>query len=179
MKYTFCLLTITLLLTACKISLSDKDLTAFNTYNINDTLAFKNKSGETIIFSIVAKTIINKGWDANTGWYNPQVAYVKYKDLSIPDTIYYDNSFLTIYQRTKTEIEETIYFNGFLGSISRNNQHTKELKYLDGEEFYKIPKFDMTTVRDSTDIEFVYWTDKFGIIAYDLKNGDRWNLTKK
>jgi len=168
----------TLLLTACKISLSDKDLTAFNTYNINDTLAFKNNFGEIKIFSIVSKTIINKGWDANTGWYNPQVAYVKYKDFSISDTIYYDNSFLTIYQRTKAEIEETIYFNGFLGSIDRNTQQTSELEYLDGEQIYKIPKFDMTTVRDSTDIAYVFWTDKTGIIAFDLKNGDRWNLTK-
>jgi hypothetical protein len=167
MKYTFYILTMTLLLTACQISLSYKDLTAFNTYNINDTLAFKNNFGEKKVFSIVSKTIINKGWDANTGWYNPQVAYVKYKDFSIPDTIYYDNSFLTIYQKTKTEIEETVEFNGFLGSIDRNTQQTSELKYLDGEQIYKIPKFDMTTVRDSTDIAYVYWTDKTGIIAYD------------
>ncbi len=179
MKHILCILTVTLLLTACKISIRDRDLIAFKAYNINDTLEFKNNFGETKIFSIISKTIINKGWDANTGWYNPQVAYIKYKDFSIPESIYYDNSFLTIYQRTKTEIEETICFNGFLGSIDRNNQKTRELKYIEGEEVYKIPKFDMTTVRDSTDIAFVYWTDKTGIIAYDLKSGDRWNLTNK
>ena len=36
----------------------------------------------------------------------------------------------------------------------------------------------MTTVRDSTDISYVYWSDKYGIVAYDNKKGDRWILQK-
>ena len=179
MKLTFYILTLVFFLTACKISLSDKDLTAYNVYNINDTLTFKNELGEIKKYSIISKTIINKSWDANTGWYNPQVAYVKYKDFSKPDSIYYDNSFLTIYQRAKNEIEETIYFNGFIGTIDRNNQKTKDSDLLNFEIIFKVPSFDMTTVRDSTEITYIYWSDEFGIVAYDLKNGDKWKLGEK
>lgn len=167
-----------LFLTACKISFKNEDLTVYNIYKINDTLVFKNEFGQTKKFAIISKNIINKGWDENTGLYNPQVAYVKYKDFSKPETIYYDNSFLTIYQKTKNEIEETIYFNNFLGSIDRDRQKTKEFSSLYSEQIYKIPKFDITTVRDSNDISYVYWTDKSGIISYEYKNGDKWALVK-
>ena len=167
-----------LFLTACKISFEDKDLTAYNIYNVNDTLIFKNKLEQIKKFEIISKTIINKGWDENTGIYNPQVAYVKYQDFSKPDKVYYDSSFLTIYQRAKNDIEETIYFGGFLGTITRNTQKTKEFSSFYSEQIYKIPQFDLTTVRDSTDISYVYWTDKKGIISYEYKNGDRWTLVK-
>lgn len=179
MRKIFCTLTLILVFEGCKIRLSDKDLTAFNAYNVNDTITFKNNLGVLKKYSIISKTIINKGWDENTGWYNPQVAYVKYKDLSLPDSVYYDNSFLTVYQMSKSEIEETIYFNGFLGSIDRSKQQTKEINYTKDVQIYKVPKFDMITVREPTDISYVYWTDKSGIIAFDLKNGDRWILMKK
>lgn len=167
-----------LFLTACKISLKEEDLTVYNIYMVNDTLVFKNEFGQTKKFAIISKNIINKGWDENTGWYNPQVACIKYKDFSKAKTIYYDNSFLTIYQKTKNEIDETIYFNNFLGSIDRDRQKTKEFSSLYSEQIYKIPKFDITTVRDSNDISYVYWTDKSGIICYEYKNGIKWTLVK-
>ncbi len=132
--------------------------------------------GATEKYSIISKTIINEGWNENTGWYNPQVAYVKYKDLSKPDSTYYDNSFLTIYQETKNKIEEKILFNGFIGEIDRKNQKTKDPDLLNFNVIFKVPSFDMTTVRDSTEITYIYWSDKYGIVAYDLKNGDKWKL---
>ena len=165
-----------LILTSCKISLKDNDLLSYNIYKVNDTLVFKNKIGKIIKFKIISKTIINKGWDENTGLYNPQVAYIKYAVLGKLDSIYHDDSFLTIYQKSKTEIEETIYFNGFIGIISRKEQKTNDFKSSKYLEVFKVPIFDLLTVRNSTDIIYIYWTDKNGIIGYDCKDGDRWRL---
>jgi len=118
-------------ISSCKIKFTENDLISYNLYSINDTLKFKNDKGQINSYVIISKSIITKGWDANTGWYNPQVAYIKYKDLSIPDSIYYDNSFLTIYQDLNKIAKETIYFNGFLGEINRQNQKDKKtISYL-------------------------------------------------
>jgi hypothetical protein len=167
------------LLTSCRLSFKDTDLVSYNIYNVNDTLIFKNISGKTNKFEIISKTIINKGWDENTGLYNPQIAYVKYRDLSESDSIPFDNSFLTIYQVSRNEIEETICFKRFIGTINRKTQKTKEhISNFKGTVF-KVTESDMSTFKDPSDILYIYWTDKDGIIAYDCKNGERWILTKK
>jgi len=180
------------LLTGCKFNFTEGDLLTYNIYKVNDTLFFKNKFGEIDTFKISSKTIINKGWDENTGWYNPPIANVTFKDLpnnnygrtvirwATSDTIIQDLSLISIYKRRPNlEIEETIGFKRFIGTIDRKTQKTNDLISLDLGVIFKVPSFDLTTVRDSTEITHIYWSDKFGIVAYDLKNRDRWNLTQK
>ena len=181
-----------LLVTGCKFKFTNSDLLTYNIYKINDTLVFKNNLGDLDTFTISSKTIINKGWDENTGWYNPPIATVTFKDVpynkygrtvirwATADTIIQDQSLLDIYKRRPNlEIEETIGFKGFIGTIDRHNQKTKDLDLIEFGNIYKVPSFDLTTVRESTEITHIYWSDKFGIVAYDLKNGDKWKLTKK
>ncbi|MBX7205979.1 MAG: hypothetical protein K1X81_11200 [Bacteroidia bacterium] len=164
----------------------------YNIYNVNDTLFFRNKVNDLDTFVISSKTIVNKGWDENTGWYNPPVANVTFKDLpknnygltvirwATSDTIVQDCSIIGISKRSPgSEIKETIGFKGFIGDIDRKKQKTNEFDTNIFGVIYKVPSFDMTTVSDLTEITHIYWSDKFGIIAYDLKNGDRWNLILK
>ena len=181
-----------LLVTGCKFQFTDSDLLTYNIYKINDTLVFKNNLGDLDTFTISSKTIINKGWDENTGWYNPPIANVTFKDLpnnvygltvirwATSDTIIQDCSIITIYKdKPKGEIREELYFKKFIGTIDRKTQQTVELDYLKYGKLFKVPSFDLTTVEDSTEITHIYWSDKFGIVSYDLKNGDRWNLVQK
>lgn len=155
-------------------------------------MVFKNNLGGIDTFTISSKTIINKGWDANTGWYNPPLATVTFKDVpynkygrtvirwSTADTIIQDQSLLDIYKRRpNSAIEETIGFKGFIGTINREKQKVNDHDLIGFGNIYSVPSFDLTTVRDPAAITHVYWSDKFGIVAYDLKNGDRWKLTRR
>ncbi len=181
-----------LLVTSCKFQFTDRDLLIYNIYKVNDTLVFKNTLGDSDTFTISSKSIINKSWDENTGWYNPPIANVTFKDVpynrygrtviswATTDTIIQDQSLLEIYKtRPNVEIDESIGFKGFFGTIDRHTQKTKDLDLKEFGDIFKVPSFDLTTVRDSTEITHIYWSDKFGIVAYDLKNGDKWKLTER
>jgi len=179
-------------LTGCQFSFTDKDLSSFNIYSVNDTLIFIDNHWDIDTFVISSKTIVNKGWDENTGWYNPPIANVTFKDLpynkygrtiirwATSDTIIQDCSIIGISKRSpNSEIKETIGFKGFIGDIDRKKQKINEFNTSSFGVIYKVPSFDMTTVRDSTDITYVYWSDKYGIIAFDYKSGDKWTLINK
>ncbi len=180
---------ISLFLSSCMFHFKEKDLLTYNIYNVNKILIFKNKIGDLDTFIISSKTIINKGWDENTGWYNPPIANVTFKDLpynkygltvirwATADTIIQDQSLITIYKdQPNAEVEEIIGFKGFIGTIDCRNQKINELDSLNLDVIFKVPSFDLTTVRDSTEITNIYWSDKFGIVGYDYKNGDHWKL---
>jgi hypothetical protein len=188
LNYSFILFVV---LTGCKFSFKDKDLLAYNIYKVHDTLFFKNNFGDVDIFTISSKSIINKGWDENTGWYNPPVANVTFRDLpnnhygnivirwATSDTIIQDHSLITIYKsRPSQEVEETLEFKGFIGTIDHKSQKTKDLDSMQLGDILKVPSFDLTTVRDSNEITHIYWSDKVGIVAYDLKKGERWRLMR-
>ncbi len=141
---------------------------------------------------VSSKSIKNKGWDENTGWYNPPVATITFKDVpenkygervirwATADTIIQDHSLIDFYKsRPNSAIEETIGFKGFLGTIKRQEQRADNRELSTFGTLYKVPSFDLSTVRGAAEITHVYWSDKWGIVAYDLKNGERWILAKK
>ena len=180
------------LLTGCKFNFTDNDLISYNIYKVNDTLIFKNSRSDLDTFIISSKTIFNKGSDENTGWYNPPIGNVTFKDLpnnhygrtiirwGTSDTIIQDCSLITIYKdKPNGSISEVLYFKNFIGRIDRRTQKTANLDNLKYGNLLKVPSFDTVNIRDSTEITNIYWSDKFGIIAYDLRNGDKWKLKSK
>jgi hypothetical protein len=181
-----------LILSSCKFNLTSNDLKTFNIYKENDTLIFENSLGDLDTFMVSSKSIINKGWDENTGWYNPPLAKVHFKDIphnkygttvirwEHSDTITEDQVLLTVYKRKPSiGIEETISIKNFIGIIDRQNQKTNSLDLQNSDIIYKVDPIDKSSIHDSSDIINVYWSDKLGIVAYDSKNGERWKLNKK
>jgi len=176
-----------ILLTSCKLPFRDKDLTSYKVYKPGDTLVFENDKSERDTFLITSKSIFYKGWDEGTGgWYDPQVAKVSYVPLSFNKYRFADETLdtiggeiLTIYN-SPDSIRETIQFiSFFLGEIHRSAQKISDNRLGHFGVIYKVPKFDMSTVRDSTGITYVYWSDSQGIVGYKLKNGDFWTLAPK
>jgi hypothetical protein len=174
---------------ACRHSFKPEDLVAYNSYSSGDTIIFHSTSNHQDTFAITSKRIINKGWDENTGWYNPPVAYVTYIDL--PDgkcrypltsggvTRMADGDFMTIWKtRPSDQPDEILGFLGFLGTIDRTSPIIPADSVYPGP-VYKVPRFDLTTARDSTDLTYVYWSDLSGIVGYDYKSGEHWKLVRR
>lgn len=177
-------------LSACRHNFKPEDLVAYNSYSSGDTIIFQSTSHHQDTFVITSKRIIHKGWDENTGWYNPPVAYVTYVDLprgkyrypltSGGVTKMADGDFMTIWKtRPNDRPEEIIGFKRFLGTIDRTSQTITFRDSVHAGPVYKVPRLDLTTARDSTDLTYVYWSDLSGIVAYDCKSGERWSLVRR
>jgi len=188
MKSRFALLLIFfLLLMGCKFDFNEQDLLIYKIYRVNDKLIYRNNLGVKDSFMISSKFITNYGWNENTGWFNPPTAKVTIRDLPYNKmtlnvtsgslNTQRDKELITIYKsEPHGKIKEVLQLKWFIGDIDRPHQQTIELDSLNLGAIFKVPCFDMSTVRDSTDIAYLFWSDTIGIVAYEYKNGDRWIL---
>lgn len=181
---------VALCMSACRHNFKPEDLIAYNSYSSGDTIIFRNTTYHQDTFVITSKRIIHKGWDENTGLYNPPVAYVTYVDMPDGKRRYpltsggvkrmVDGDFMTIWKtRPNDKPEEILGFLGFIGTIDRTSQTNAPKDSLYGGPVYRVPRFDLTTARDSTDLTYVYWSDLSGVVGYDYKSGEHWSLVHR
>lgn len=165
------------------------DLVEFNVYKIGDTLIFQNQLLQKDTIIITGKNIERLDPAGNI-WFRAMVANITFKDIpknQYQETIikhnrptYQDASLLKVYKSDPWDIPRVeFYFKDFIGTLDKNKQRTNEFLKEYKEISYKITLFDLSSARIDKDITYIYWTESYGIIAYDTKNGDRWKLQLK
>ena len=98
----------------------------------------------------------------------------KYQETVIryPDTIYQDAELLVVYKSSPFENPKVeLYFKSFIGEIEEINNNRL---IFNEHSSLRIPRFDLTTAREDTDLTYIYWNDTIGIIGYEYKNGEIW-----
>ena len=102
-----------------------------------------------------------------------------YGDIS--DTIYQDLLMLTHFPLDSTTYY-TINYKNFCADIDTTHGkfHTNaiSLNKLKIRNYYLLTNQTPIDLTKSSQIEFVYWTDKYGLTAYQSINGEVWTIKK-
>lgn len=73
-----------------------------------------------------------------------------------------------------------ISFRDFYGNIDSISKYPfKDVKFNDSiiiKNCYKIEHLNPNEIKDSNDIEFVYWTKEYGLTAFVSKAGEKWMI---
>jgi len=152
----------------------EKDM--IDVYNVGDTLVFKSiKTGLFKRFIISNKSnSIYKGQSGKIRQMN-----VSFRDIDDPNiTIkgYQDPILLSIIKR-KDKTVILLDFYKFLGEYSNNFEEINTvdtISYWNNKYFNYYKLHNETTSNDKVhyDTEYLYWQKQYGIIKFDLRNGD-------
>jgi hypothetical protein len=155
---------------------NEQELEYYNVYNVGDTLVFKSlKTGNIKRFTITSK---------QNSIYNGQSSkmrdmFVSFHDLDDPNiTIkgYQDPILLSIYKR-KNETIIYLDFYKFYGEYSNyfGELNTKDtISYFNKKYINYYSLYNETKSNDLThyDTKILYWQKKYGVIKFDLRDGD-------
>lgn len=174
-------------LSGCKRYFNHEELMAYAAYEPGDTIILRSSLGEQDTLIIESKFIFHTGGDGAMSFFNLPSAVVTYRNGRFP---YWTmrNPFSRKEEKqllvsrmhlSDDRLSEDLYFEGFIGTIDRATQQTTALDSLYSSPIYKVPRFDLSTARDSVDVTYVFWSDSLGVVAYDTKADVRWSLVHR
>ena len=185
------------IMTSCferKFNFNERDLDLLCIYQEGDTIYFESNLGDIDTIAIMGfGTYRNK---SGTIFYSPapvNLKWVKAKYLSdhqwnmkpdysdISDTAYQDLLMLTHFPLDSTTYY-TINYKNFYSDIDTTHGefHTDaiSLNKLKIRNYYLLTNQNPIYITESSQIEYVYWTDKYGLTAYQSINGEIWTIKK-
>lgn len=171
----------------CKRYFDPGDLIAYGAYEPGDTIILRSSLGQQDTMIVESKFSYHTGGDGAMSFYNLPEAVITYRGgrfsqwLKTNPVNHRQEKYLlsTLMHFSTDALIETIYFERFIGTIDRATQQTTALDSLYSLPIYKVPRFDLTTARDSIDVTYVFWSDSLGVVAYDTKADVHWSLVHR
>jgi len=166
--------------------LNNPERQIYKTYNVGDTLLFTSiKTGNIQSFLVVSKDdeIYPNGFGNHS---RHREACIFYRNLAFPLSHYLDDGPVPIYPKiVDVQINKnsiflvTVPFQGFIGTNNNFDVlHTTDTINSLGK---KIINYYILTKKIATDtsnsIDTIIWQQRYGIVKYDLSNGDSYTRT--
>jgi len=173
---------------SCKqYKLDGNELQIYNTYNAGDTISFtSSKTGNTKSFVIISKENGMDGGFASGPRYRR--ADVFYRNINIPITSI-ENNFPVLVDITNnaTGSDGSWGKNGYVmiyfehAGIPANNivdtLNKKDTIYSLGKKIINYNLYSRANTSSDTSVVSIIWQQKYGIVKYDLQNGDSYIRT--
>jgi len=181
MRNIIIILLVVSLVSCRKFKLTGLQKELFNTYKIGDTLVFKSITTEDIKSIVITGKYNSISSEFDIPPKRLRMADVSYRDVKAPARQPGEEDPLIIYFRndqTEGNVISFDYesFNCKVYDLGKLNQQDT-LYYFNHKliDYYEI--VDTTYKYYGTDLIKIYWHRKYGIIKYDLKDGDSYVRT--
>jgi hypothetical protein len=198
MKFKFIAFVFSLTLTSC---CSDKDFVfdqgyrnLLKNYQIGDTIYFKTLNGDedTIMVSNIDSLKVCSFITINHKFVSIEIKHLPInhwnggQEITDNKSVYLDQELITVDKIPKDEKGNEVYYVGisfrdFIGEIKNLSQTQTDTLLADiGVNKYWLVTNDLTIDRgDTTTIEKIVWTEKYGLTGYYKRNGDFYKIVRQ
>lgn len=178
MKKIYIILFSIILISCKKYEFSVFEQQLYDIYNVGDTLVFVSIKTEKIVTYVITDKTNYVSRHFSDGRYRE--VEVNYRDVDKP--IDPSNDYkpkLFGFLNNKYGYYNTVLFNDFYGRYENTfgTLKTDTISFFDKKysDYYTLKPTTMTNPEDSTTV--IYWQKKYGIVKFDLNNGDSYVRT--
>jgi len=187
MKKIFLIISIITSFYACNVHFNNSEL-EWLPYSINDTLIFKSNTSNYDTIIIVNKTVFNESFkmgsfdQSGSGIHLDAKGMVEYE---VNNSWYKVNNsssnsryLISIYKsRNKKPITIAIYYRTFFTYLNEDSKIRLNNTVINKNEYSDVLILsNINECLNDSNIEKIYWSKKFGLIKYEVCNGEIWEL---